>query len=105
MAVAEVTTLTVKPDRLEAYVDRARKFKAAIEREGAKNVRLLSAVVAGEATGSLAFIAEYDSFAAAGAGIDALMASAQGAESYAVIQSSESPVENVQTAFWVDVPL
>ena len=46
MAVVTVSTLTIKPDRMEDYVEVARGFKASLEKGGATNVRLLAAVVA-----------------------------------------------------------
>jgi hypothetical protein len=54
MAVISVTTLTVKPDKYEAFLDQNRKAKTILERCGAKNVRLMGTIVAGEASGTLA---------------------------------------------------
>jgi hypothetical protein len=60
MAVVSVSTVTVKPDRFEDYLEEVCKVKALTEKCGGKNVRVLAALVAGQATGSLAFIAEAD---------------------------------------------
>ena len=46
MAVVFVTTLTVKPDRFEEYLEEnARKAKALVEKHGGRNSRLLAALV------------------------------------------------------------
>ena len=51
MAVVFVTTLTVKPDRFEEYLEEnARKAKALVAKHGGRNCRLLAALVAGEQT-------------------------------------------------------
>jgi hypothetical protein len=55
-------------------MDWMRTCKAIVERHGARNVRLLSAVVAGEATGTMAFVIEADDFAHIGAITDKFMA-------------------------------
>jgi hypothetical protein len=67
MAVVSVTTFTAKPDRFEDAVADVRKVKAIFEKLGARNVRLLAALVAGEATGGLASTFEADDFASQGA--------------------------------------
>ena len=103
MAVVTVSTLTVKPDRFEEYLDLARKAKAIEEKCGGKNVRLLAALVAGEATGSLVFIYEADDFAANGAVGDKFFADP---EAVAMMSTgTASPVASYQVTQWVDVPL
>jgi hypothetical protein len=105
MAVVSVTTLTVKPDRYEDFLVDARKIKAVIERLGAKNVRLMAALVAGEATGTFAFIGEADDFAAYGAVQDKLLADPEAQPILASANTSAGPASSVQSAIWVDVPL
>jgi hypothetical protein len=105
MAVVNVTTLTVKPDRFEDYVDLVRKVKAITARNGGRNVRLLAALVAGEVTGSLAFTYEADDFAAMGAMGDKLMADPEGLAVMSTLNTSSSPVAGYQSSYWVDVPL
>jgi hypothetical protein len=104
MAVVQVTTLTVKPDRYQEYVDQvARKAKAIIEKSGGKNVRLLAGLVAGEATGTMAFTVEADDFSSYGAIWDRLLADP---ELVALMSTgSASPTAAYQTSLWVDVPL
>jgi hypothetical protein len=104
MAVVFVTTLTVKPDRFDEYLEEnARRAKAIIEKCGGKNVRLLAALVAGEATGTLAFIAEADDFAATGAVLDKFLADPEAVA--LTLRGDASPVAGYQSAMWVDVPL
>ena len=79
-----------------------RESKTIVERFGARNVRLLSAVVAGEATGMIAFITEVDDFAANGAMSDGFMSDPEAASKMA---SSFGSIAGHQTALWVDVPL
>jgi hypothetical protein len=105
MAVVSVTTLTSKPDRYEDLLADIRKAKAILEKSGARNVRLLAALTAGEATGSLASTFEVDDFAAQGAVMDKFLADAEG---LALIQQSNttaSPIAGFQSTIWVDVPL
>ncbi len=104
MAVVNVTTVTVKPDRYEEYLEQtARKAKALIEKHGGKNCRLLAALVAGEATGSLAFTFEADDFAAWGAVGDKFMADPEGVSMFST--GTASPIAALQITAWVDVPL
>ena len=104
MAVVTVATITLKPDRYEEYVEKvARPAKAISEKAGAKNVRLLAGLVAGEATGSLAFISEADDYAAAGALMQKTMADP---EIRAMMSTgTASPLASFQVTQWVDVPL
>jgi hypothetical protein len=104
MAVVFVTTLTVKPDRFEEYLEEnARKAKALVEKHGGRNSRLLAALVAGEQTGSFAFIAEADDFAATGAVLDKFLADP---EAVALMSTgTASSVAGYQSTMWVDVPL
>jgi len=103
MAVVLVSTLTIKPDRMEDYVELARRFKASAEKHGARNVRLLAAVVAGEATGTLAFLSEYDDFAASGGVADRVYADP--VRMLRTTSTSDSPVASFQMSQWVDILL
>ena len=106
MAVVGVTTLQVKPDRMEHYIEQvARKAKPLMEKYGGKNVRLLTAVVAGEATGTVAYIVEGDDFAAAGAVTDKLMTEPEGMALMSSASAGDGPIASYQTTFWVDIPL
>ena len=102
MAVVTVATMTIKPGRMEDYVEVARKTKAVYEKYGGKNVRLLSAVVAGEATGTLVFLSESDSLAA---GAELLEKFVADPEAPRTRYTSAGPIASLQMAFWVDVPL
>ena len=103
MAVVSVTTETVKPDRLEDYLDLSRKAKALVEKHGGRNCRLLVALVAGEQTGTFAFISEADDFAASGAVLDKFMVDPEGGAM--MMLGDANPIASFQVTTWVDVPL
>ncbi len=105
MAVVHVSTTTVKPDGYEAYLELNRKSKAIIEKCGGKNIRLLAALVAGEATGSFVFTFEADDFAAWGAVGDKFFADPEGQALAASANSGVGPISSQQQTVWVDVPL
>ena len=100
MAVVPVATFTVPADGLEEFIEAIRKAKVVAERSGGRNCRLLSAVVAGEATGSMAFISEVDDFAAWGAYTDKFFGDPEGSALAALAASLVH-----QQTLWVDVPL
>ena len=103
MAVVSVTTETVKPDRFEDYLDLTRKANALVEKHGGRNCRLLAALVAGEQTGTFAFISEADDFAASGAVLDKFMVDPEGVAM--MMLGDANPVASYQVTTWVDVPL
>jgi len=105
MAVVSVTTGTVKPDRFEDFLEVMRKGKAITEKCGGRNVRLLSAVVAGEATGGMALISEADDFAALGAVTDKFMADPEGVALMSSMNTTDGSVTGGKSTIWVEVPL
>jgi hypothetical protein len=105
MAVVSVSTVSVKEDRFEDAVADARKVKAIFEKVGAKDVRLLAALVAGEATGSLAFTYEADDFASQGAVQDKFLADPEAMALNARVNTAAGPISGFQITLWVDVPL
>jgi len=105
MTVVSVTTLTVKPDRYEDFLAMNRKSKAILEKHGAKNVRLMAAMQAGEASGSLVLTAEYDDFAAAGQALDKFLGDAEGMALLMESSSTSGPTAAWQASTWVEVPL
>jgi hypothetical protein len=105
MAVVSVTTFSVRPDGYEDALADLRKTKAVVERCGGKNVRLLAPLVAGAATGSMAFITEADDFGAIGAATDKILSDPEGQALMAKANTSTSALGSVQGAYWVDVPL
>ena len=101
MAVVFVTTSQVKPDGMEAMMDRARRAKAFVESVGGRNARALSGVAAGEATGTVTVTFEFDNFAQFGA-VDKVLADPQMAEMMA--NTSDSPAAGWQGSLRMDVP-
>jgi hypothetical protein len=105
MAVVQVVTFMVKPDRYEGFLDNARKSKALLERHGGKNVRFLAGLVAGEATGSFAMTAESDDFASYGSMMDKFFADPDVQAFMATVSTSTNPTGPYQTSLYVDVPV
>jgi hypothetical protein len=105
MAVVTVSTLNVKPDRYAEFLETSRKTKAILEKCGASNVRVLAALTAGQASGTLAMSFETDTFAAQGSVIDKFFADPEGLALTVSSNTSTSPTTGFQSAIWVDVPL
>jgi hypothetical protein len=105
MAVVQVVTFTVKPDRYEDFLANARTSKALLERHGGKNVRFLAALVAGEATGSFVTTCEADDFATYGSVMDKFLADPDVQAFMATVSTSANPTGPYQQSLWVDVPL
>jgi len=103
MAVVSATTIQVKPDRWEAFVETIRRSKNILEGYGAKNSRLLAGLVAGAQTGTIVLISEFDNFAAQGAFEDRALADPEVVSMMRV--GPDSPHSGFQTSLFVDVPL
>jgi len=105
MAVISVTTLTVKPDKYEAFLDQNRKAKTILERCGAKNVRLMGTIVAGQASGTLAMTWEADDNASYGAVMDKFLADPDGLALLMQSNSADGPTAAFQGSIWGDIDL
>jgi hypothetical protein len=105
MGLVQVSTATIKPDRFNDYLDFARHVKTVVERTGGKNVRLLSALVAGEVSGTVAFIVEADDFVAFGAAWQKFLADPEGMAAMSALNTAAGPVASNQTTLWLEVPL
>jgi hypothetical protein len=103
MAVVTTTILQVKPDRWEEWLDMTRKIKPMMEKAGAKNVRVLVGLVAGQQTGTVVYIQEADDFASAGALLDQAYADQEIQKILALGEGS--PIAGWQTSQFIDVPL
>ena len=105
MAVVSVTTVNVKPDRYEDFLEMTRKANAILEKSGAKNLRLLAGLSAGEASGSLVTIYEAEDFASQGAVVDRFLADPEGMAIMTAINSTAGPTAGLQSSLWIDVPV
>src|SRR5215472_14248449 len=105
MAVVSATTMTVKPDRYEDFLETTRKAKVVLEKCGARNVRLMAALTAGEASGSLAMTWEADDFGGQGAVLDKFVADSEGMALLMETNTTAGPTAGFQSSIWVDVPL
>jgi hypothetical protein len=97
--------LTVKPDRYEDFLAVNRQAKALLEKAGAKNIRLLFALTAGEASGSFVLTSEADDLAAAGTVLDKFLADPEGVALFETVNSSAGPTATFGASTWIEVPL
>jgi hypothetical protein len=105
MTVISASTLTIKPDRDEDFVTLNKKTKAIMEKCGAKNVRLMAALVAGEASGSAVFTHEADDFGASGAVLDKFLADPEGLALLTGSTGETSPTASFQASQWIEIPI
>ena len=105
MTVLSVTALTVKPDRYEDFLATTKRSKSILEWCGAKNVRLIVATGAGEASGRFALAHEADDFAASGAIKDKFFTHPEGLEIMMESNSTSGPTATWQTSTWVEFDL
>jgi hypothetical protein len=103
MTVISTSIVQVKPDRFEEWLDQIRRAKPILEGYGAKNVRVLVGLVAGQQTGTIVVALEADDFAAAGAVQDKAIANPEVREMMRV--GDASPISGYQTSQFLDVPL
>jgi hypothetical protein len=103
MAITSVTVLAVKPGRFEDFMKQQNEAEALLERCGAKNLRLMVGLTAGEASGSIVSTFEADDFSAHGKVLDAFFAGG-GVEIMQAIGGDDSPIESWQSSTYVDVP-
>ena len=74
-----------------------------MEKAGAKNIRVLVGLVAGQQTGTVVVTQENDDFAAAGAGLDRAFADPDIQKALALGEGN--PMAGWQTSMYLDVPL
>jgi hypothetical protein len=105
MAVISVTTLNVKPDKYDKFLEQNRQAKAILERCGATNVRLIGTIVAGEASGTLAKSWEAADNASYGAVMDKFLADPEGMAVLMQSNSADGPISGFQSSIWGDIEL
>jgi hypothetical protein len=103
MAVMSVTIVTVKPGRFEDYLAMAKRSEGLLTDCGAKNVRLIVGLAAGEASGSMVTTWEADTFTEYGKVTDAFFEKG-GTEIMNENGSADSPIVSWQSSTYVDVP-
>ena len=99
MAVIVASTVTLKPGAYPAFLEYHGKTKAALERLGARNVRLMGSI-GGEAGGALAVSMEFDDYASYGKFTDAMLADPEGMAMLSSIGTDESPLVSFQQTVW-----
>src|SRR5262245_58676304 len=103
MAVISVTTLTLKPDKYEEWIKTTSSSKAVLERHGAKNVRAMGTILAGEQTATVAITWEADNYAAYGAVMDKFLEDQEGMALLMNANSASGPVAAFQSSIWSDI--
>jgi hypothetical protein len=103
MAVMSVTIMSVKPGMYQQFLEGQKEANALLEKSGAKNLRLIVGLTAGEASGSMVSTWEADDFTAYGKVTDAFFSSG-GVEIMESIIGADSPIANWQSSTYVDVP-
>jgi hypothetical protein len=103
MAVMSVTVLMVKPGRYEDFMKQQSEAEALLTKSGAKNMRLIAGLTAGEASGSLVTTFEADDFTAHGKVMDTFFANG-GAELMEKVSDADSPIASWQSSTYIDVP-
>jgi hypothetical protein len=103
MAVVTTTIVQVKPDRFQDWLDVMRKVNPIMEKAGAKNIRILAGLVAGEATGIVVVTMESDDFGSAGAMMDKTFSDPEIQKALALGEGN--PMIGWQTSQFIDVPL
>jgi hypothetical protein len=103
MAVMNVTVIQVKPGRFEDYLALTKRSDALLTECGAKNVRLITALAAGEASGSMVSTWEADDFTEFGKVTDAFFAKG-GVDIMTETGGADSPILSWQNSTFVDVP-
>jgi hypothetical protein len=96
-------TIQVKPDRWEEFVEVMRRATGFLEGHGAKNVRWLAGLVAGQQTGTVLVTVEAEDFAAWGAREDKILADPEIRK--LMSGGDASPMSGWHSSLWVDVPL
>jgi heme-degrading monooxygenase HmoA len=103
MAVMSVTIVTVKPGRYDDFLAMTARADQMLEKAGAKNIRLIVGLTAGEASGSMVTTWEAEDFTAYGRVTDKFFANG-GAELMGEIGGADSPILGWQGSTYVDVP-
>jgi hypothetical protein len=103
VAITSVTVLAVKPGRYDDFLKQQNEAEALLEKCGAKNLRLMVGLTAGEASGSIVTTFEADDFTAHGKVMDAFFAGG-GVEIMQAISGEDSPIATWQSSTYVDVP-
>jgi hypothetical protein len=103
MVVVTTTILQVKPDRFQEWLDMTRKIKPMMEKAGAKNIRVLVGLLAGQQTGTVVFTSEAHDFAGAGSMLDQAFADPEIQKILALGEGS--PIAGSESSQFIDVPL
>lgn len=107
MAVVEVLTFEVKPDRLDDFLADVRQLEQVLARVdvGLTSMRVLRYMVAGADSGRVALVFENTDLASWGQSLDAEIGDPEDQAIIAGWQSAESPVTLVHRMLLREIPL
>jgi hypothetical protein len=105
MTVVSTTNIALKPGGYEAFLDQTRKSKELLERCGAKKVRVLATLLAGQATGGIALAWEAGDHAKYGAVMDKFLADPEGSAMIIRTSGADSPIASFQSSLWIEIDL
>jgi hypothetical protein len=105
MTVVNSVTGRVLPGRYEDFLSQGLEVSKLFERHGARDIRLLEAVAAGEASNSWAFSAEFDDAEAYGSFSDELASDVEMQSIVARVRAADSPVVIEQQSLLAEIPL
>ena len=103
MAIMSVTIMTIKPGRYADFLAGTAETDELLKKCGAKNLRLLAGLAAGEGSGSIVSTWEADDFADFGKVSQAFFTNG-GVEVMEGVGSADSPVASWQNSTFVDIP-
>jgi len=104
MTVSHSIVGTVKPGRYEDHIALAHEAEKLLERHGGRDVRLLSASLAGEATGQWVMATDYADIEAYGASSDDINADPDLLSLMARVQSADAPSTILGMSLSLEIP-
>lgn len=102
MGVMSVTVMTIKPGRYADFLAGTKDSDALLEKCGAKNLRLIAGLAAGEGSGTIVATWEAEDFEAFGKVSQAFFTSG-GAEIMEGTSAADSPIASWQNSTFVDI--
>jgi hypothetical protein len=101
MAVVAASLMTVRPGAYEAFLEQHKKVKPALERAGARNIRLMGTIGGpGDAGGALAVSFEFDDYASYGKFMDAVLADPETMAVLLAVGTDKGPIASFQQSVW-----
>ena len=103
MAIMSVTVMTIKPGRYAEFLAGTAEADELLKKSGAKNLRLIAGLAAGEGSGTIVSTWEADDFEDFGKISQAFFENG-GTDVMEGVGSADSPVASWQNSIFVDIP-